>query len=95
VLFCKNKTKKGSTGNGINIWWLRFSGMKTTANALFPWLISHQPAVLFSQNKPATSTLLSEQNSTSHQPPANRTGCKNQGVVLWVAIHGARCFHTS
>jgi hypothetical protein len=46
------------------------------------WLISHQPTVLFSQNKPATSnqpepassTLLSEQTSTSHQPPANRTG---------------------
>jgi hypothetical protein len=51
--------------------------------ALFAWLISHQPTVLFSQNKPATSnqpepassTLLSEQTSTSHQPPANRTGC--------------------
>jgi hypothetical protein len=50
--------------------------------ALFAWLISHQPTVLFSQNKPATSnqpepassTLLSEQTSTSHQPPANRTG---------------------
>jgi hypothetical protein len=50
--------------------------------ALFAWLISHQPAVLFSHKKPATnnqpqpasSTLLSEQTSTSHQPPANRTG---------------------
>jgi hypothetical protein len=44
-------------------------------SALFAWLISHQPTVLFSQNKPATSnqpepassTLLSEQTSTSHQ----------------------------
>jgi hypothetical protein len=43
-------------------------------SALFAWLISHQPAVLFSQNKPDTSTFLSEQTSTSHQPPANRTG---------------------
>jgi hypothetical protein len=51
--------------------------------ALFARLISHQPAVLFSQNEPvisnqpqpASSTLLSEQTSTSHQPPANRTGC--------------------
>jgi hypothetical protein len=51
--------------------------------ALFAWLISHQPTVLFSQNKPAinnqpepaSSILLSEQTSTSHQPPANRTGC--------------------
>jgi hypothetical protein len=25
------------------------------SGALFAWLISHQPAVLFSQNKPATS----------------------------------------
>jgi cytoskeletal protein RodZ len=49
--------------------------------AMFAWIISHQPTVLFSQNKPATSnqpepassTLLSEQTSTSHQPPANRT----------------------
>jgi hypothetical protein len=52
------------------------------SKALFAWLISHQPTVLFSHNKPATSnqpesassTLLSEQTSTSHQPPANRTG---------------------
>jgi hypothetical protein len=43
--------------------------------ALFAWLISHQPAVLFFQNKPATSnqpTLLYSQNkpapAISHQP---------------------------
>jgi hypothetical protein len=43
--------------------------------ALFAWLISHQPAVLFSQNKPATSnqpTVLFSQNkpalTISHQP---------------------------
>ena len=29
--------------------------IRRTLNALFVWLISHQPAVLFSQNKPATS----------------------------------------
>jgi hypothetical protein len=47
--------------------------------SLFARLISHQPAVLFSQNEPATSnqpqpassTLLSEQTSTSHQPPTS------------------------
>jgi hypothetical protein len=63
------------------------SGMHTRLGlalffSLFARLISHQPAVLFSQNEPATSnqsqpassTLLSEQTSTSHQPPANRTG---------------------
>jgi hypothetical protein len=41
--------------------------------------LAYQPTVLFSQNKPATSnqpepassTLLSEQTSTSHPPPAN------------------------
>jgi hypothetical protein len=43
--------------------------------SLFAWLISHQPAVLFSQNKPATSNqpaLLFSQNKSapaiSHQP---------------------------
>jgi hypothetical protein len=43
--------------------------------ALFAWLISHQPTVLFSQNKPATSnqpTVLFSQNepapAISHQP---------------------------
>jgi hypothetical protein len=42
---------------------------------MFVWLISHQPAVLFSQNKPATNnqptTLLSQNKSelaTSHKP---------------------------
>jgi hypothetical protein len=55
---------------------------KFNAHTLFAWLISHQPTVLFSQNKPAnsnqpepaSSTLLSEQTSISYQPPANRTG---------------------
>jgi hypothetical protein len=43
--------------------------------ALFVWLISHQPAILFSQNKPATSNqpavLVSQNKSApaiSHQP---------------------------
>jgi hypothetical protein len=43
--------------------------------ALFAWLISHQPAVFFSQNKPATSNqpaVLFSQNkpapAISHQP---------------------------
>jgi hypothetical protein len=48
--------------------------------ALFVWLISHQPAVLFlseqtSHQQPANSTFLSEQISTSHQSPAKRTCC--------------------
>jgi hypothetical protein len=43
--------------------------------ALFVWLISHQPTIFFSQNKPATSnqpTVFFSQNksapATSHQP---------------------------
>jgi hypothetical protein len=58
----------------------RFSNRITTGaaagvGALFAWLISHQPAVLFSQNKPASSnqpTILFSQNkpapAISHQP---------------------------
>jgi hypothetical protein len=45
--------------------------------ALFAWLISHQPTVLFYQNKPATSnqpTVLFSQNkpapAINHQPNA-------------------------
>jgi hypothetical protein len=50
-------------------------------DSLFAWLISHQPAVLFSQNKPATSNqpaVLFSQNKSApainHQPnePAER-----------------------
>jgi hypothetical protein len=54
--------------------------------ALFIWLISHQPIVLFfseqtTHQQPANKTFISEQISTSHQPneqtdqpPAKRTG---------------------
>jgi hypothetical protein len=48
---------------------------RNSSIAMFVWLISHQPAVLFSQNKPATSnqpTILFSQNKSapaiSHQP---------------------------
>jgi hypothetical protein len=51
---------------------------------LFAWLISHQPAVLFSQNKPATSnqpTVLFSQNkpapAISHQPN-EQAACRSQ-----------------
>jgi hypothetical protein len=46
-----------------------------SAGSLFVWLISHQPTVLFSQNKPATNnqpTVLFSHNKSasaiSHQP---------------------------
>jgi hypothetical protein len=48
--------------------------------ALFVWLISHQPAVLFSHNKPAISnqtTVLFSQNKPA--PPAQLTCCKLNG----------------
>jgi hypothetical protein len=35
-----------------------------------------------SHQQPASSTLLSEQTSTSHQPPANRTGCKDREFFI-------------
>jgi hypothetical protein len=51
------------------------------ASALFAWLISHQPAVLFSQNKPANSnqpTVIFSQNKSapaiSHQPNEQALG---------------------
>jgi hypothetical protein len=61
--------------------------------ALFAWLISHQPAVLFSQNKPATSdqpAVLFSQNepapAISHQPTeqaANFTVWKRKILYLF------------
>jgi hypothetical protein len=51
-------------------------------NALFVWLISHQPAVLFSQNKPAISNqpaaLFSQHKSAptiSHKPNEQASLC--------------------
>jgi hypothetical protein len=70
----------------------------TKVCSLFARLISHQPAVLFSQNEPATSnqpqpassTLLSEQTSTSHEPPANRTGCWSMKLLVLPINHGKK-----
>jgi hypothetical protein len=76
-------------------------------SALFAWLISHQPAVLFSRNKPASSNqakvlFLSEQTSTSRQPPAIRTGrrrallpatttgTKTNGTVFFFSLESGR-----
>jgi hypothetical protein len=58
-------------------------------NCLFVWLISHEAAVLFSQNKPATSNqpavLFSENKSASaitHQPN-ERTDVSNYQEQIW------------
>jgi hypothetical protein len=57
--------------------------------SLFAWLISHQPAVLFSQNKPATSNqpavLFSQKKpapAISHQPTEQAVGRKSIDVLL-------------
>jgi hypothetical protein len=54
---------------------LHLQQKKKKSDALFAWLISHQPAVLLSQNKPATSNqpaVLFSQNkpapAISYQP---------------------------
>jgi hypothetical protein len=64
--------------------WEKRRGLRI--NSLFAWLISHQPAVLFSQNKPATSnqpTVLLSQNESapaiSHQPTEQAESCKDYG----------------
>jgi hypothetical protein len=71
--------------------------------SLFARLISHQPAVLFSQNEPATSnqpqpasnTLLSEQTSTSHQPPPNRTDCFYHYLVWYQIMPSSPIYSTN
>jgi hypothetical protein len=57
----------------------------TTTSALFAWLISHQPTVLFSHNEPATSnqpTVPFSQNkpapAISHQPTEQAADLENQ-----------------
>jgi hypothetical protein len=64
-----------------------FSGNRICSNALFIWLISHQPVVLFSQNKPSTSNqpaVLFSQNKSapaiSHQPNEQAGKLKNRVV---------------
>jgi hypothetical protein len=72
----------------------------TTAgtSALFARLISHQPAVLFSHNKPATSNqqaVLFSQNKSapviSHQPTEQADGHLGNGKLqLQLQIRGAK-----
>jgi hypothetical protein len=61
-------------------------------NALFAWLISHQPAVLFSHNKPATSnqpSVLFSQNKSapaiSHQPNEQAAN-SNKAFMFWLTF---------
>jgi hypothetical protein len=63
--------------------------------SLFVWLISHQPAVLFSQNKPATSNqpaVLFSQNkpapAINHQP-TEQAGVFTVLVMFFPVFKGA------
>jgi hypothetical protein len=80
-------------GGGVEIGWPSPTSEVTPAGrcwwrgSLFAWLISHQPAVLFSQNKPATSNqpaVLFSQNkpapAISHQPT-------EQAEICWRGRH--------
>jgi hypothetical protein len=69
--------KKHRKGSKYYVWnvVMEIKGLRSLRGALFVWLIRHQPAVLFSQNKPATSNqaaVLFSQNkpapTISHQP---------------------------
>jgi hypothetical protein len=57
-------------------------------HALFAWLISHQPAVLFSHNKSATSNqpaiLFSQKNQ--HQPSATSQPNRLEGRTRFLAV---------
>jgi hypothetical protein len=61
--------------------------------ALFAWLISHQPAVLFSHNKPAISNqraVLFSQNkpapAISHQPTEQAVGLPNYWRAIFLVL---------
>jgi hypothetical protein len=67
----RDGTAKRNENNQVTCWSTRL----VLIRVLFAWLISHQPAVLFSQNKSATSNqtaVLFSQNKPapviSHQP---------------------------
>jgi hypothetical protein len=54
--------------------------------ALFVWLISHQPAVLFSQNKPATSNqpaVLFSQNKSAPAISREQAACWRRELAGW------------
>jgi hypothetical protein len=69
--------------------------------ALFVWLISHQSAVLFSQNKPTTSNqtaVLFSQNkstpATSHQPNKQAYTLPLLIVMWMLLLHLINFIHT-
>jgi hypothetical protein len=71
--------------------WFFYSSAKVLTYSLFVRLISHQPAVLFSQNKPATSNqpaVLFSQNKSApainHQPNEEAVSLRMKlSVLVW------------
>jgi hypothetical protein len=70
-------------------------GARPCSDSLFAWLISHQPAVLFSQNKPVTSNqpaVLFSQNkpapAISHQPNEQAAGMRGKPVGWQLPLTG-------
>jgi hypothetical protein len=59
------------------------SRISSIINALFAWLISHQPAVLFSHNKSATSNQPAVLFSQNKLAPAISQQNRLQGKNLW------------
>jgi hypothetical protein len=75
---------------------LQFRSVSGWIASLFAWLISHQPTVLFSQNKPVTSnqpTVLFSQDKSapaiSHQPNEQAVWVSVFGVLLWLKLGNA------
>jgi hypothetical protein len=73
--------------------------MKATYG-LFAWLINHQPAVLFSHNKPATSNqpavLFSQKKSApaiSHQPTEQAASWKSNHAIHVSNNYSVRQIH--
>jgi hypothetical protein len=77
-------------------------GQPLSSDALFAWLISHQPAVLFSHNKTATSNqpaVLFSQNKSapaiSHQPTEQAESLLERGIPLCLASQSPHVYQCS
>jgi hypothetical protein len=87
---CRGRAGRRISNEGARA--VRFAPHALKAVALFAWLISHQPAVLLSQNKPATSNqpaVLFSQNkpapAISHQPTEQEVWC-------WLCVRDREIF---
>jgi hypothetical protein len=97
-LLASANSTKASLGMGLGRWYGFVFLVGVGVRSLFAWLISHQPAVPFSQNKPATSNqpaVLFSQNKPApaiiHQPneQAASYGGKEQRDALVINLDTA------